>query len=97
VLQKETMKSMDNPKNVARTLSDFVNGMGNDVKEVVQELSIDHRTLQQGITRFCVAWLEECDRKHKAADYDLRNEASAELGMKFVARIKSEERALPFI
>jgi hypothetical protein len=84
-------------KEVARVLSNFVNGIGNKVEDVVAHLAQDHRTLQQGITKFCVAWLEECDRKHKVVDYDLRNEASAELGMYFVSRISPKERAMPFI
>lgn len=92
-----TFEKADESKKVADVFSRLVNGMGNRVEDVVNHLSRDHRTLQQGITKFCVAWLEECDRKHKVVDYDLRNEASAELGMKFVSRITPQERAMPFI
>jgi hypothetical protein len=91
------LRKADESKQVADVFSRFVNGMGNRVEDVVNHLSRDHRTLQQGITKFCVAWLEECDRKHKVVDYDLRNEASAELGMKFVSRITPQERAMPFV
>jgi len=45
----------DEAKEVADAMSKYVNGMGNNVRDVVEHLSQDHRTLQQGITRFCVA------------------------------------------
>lgn len=90
---KETEDAIE----LAQMFSKFVNSIGNHVGDVVQVLSRDHRTLQQGVTRFCVAWLEECNRKRQERDYDLRNEASAELGKKFVEKIPPENRALPFI
>lgn len=82
---------------VARVLSDYVNSMDNKVSDVVEVLSVEHRTLQQGITKFCVAWLEDCARKQTVGQYDLRNEASCKLGKAFVERIKPSERAMPFI
>lgn len=84
-------------KEVAQALSSFVNGIGNNVGDVVDHLSCDHRTLQQGVTRFCIAWLERCAKKHDEKDFDLRNEASAELGKLFMERTNSQERAMPFI
>lgn len=90
------MKTNDAQK-VADVISGFVNGMGNRVEDVVEHLSHEHRTLQQGVTRFCVAWLERCAKMHDEHDYDLRNEASAELGHQFMKRMNSQERAVPFI
>ena len=87
----------DEAQKTAEALSGFVNCYGNSVKDLVVVLSGEHRTLQQGITKFCVAWLEECNRKHKDRDFDLRNEASCELGKAFVERTDSRERAMPFI
>jgi hypothetical protein len=71
--------------------------MGNDINEVVGHLASDHRTLQQGFTKFAVAWLEKCAAMHKDGDFDLRNQASCELGKKFVERFERDERLLPFI
>ncbi len=88
------------PKEAAETaqvLSRFVNGMSNDIGHVVAALATDHRTLQQGVTRFAVAWLEKCAEKHEDDDYDGRNEASCELGKKFVERLDRADRALPNI
>lgn len=81
----------------AETLSGFVNCYGNSVRDLVKVLSGEHRTIQQGITKFCVAWLEECNRKHNAGNFDLRNEASCQLGKAFVERTEPRERAMPFI
>ena len=91
------LQKVNKAKELARSMSDFVNGMQNKVGDVVDELSDEHRTLQQGITRFCVAWLERCDKMHKECNYDGRNQASVELGMKFVARMTPQERAMPII
>jgi len=91
------MKKDPDAKEVARILSHFVNCMGNKVEDVVTALDDEHRTLQQGITKFCVKWLEECAKKHDSKCFDLRNQASAELGKAFVERIEPRERAMPFI
>lgn len=88
-MDKETQEFADR-------FSRFVNSRGN-IKEVIDILSQDHRTLQQSITRFCVGWLEECAKKHQGGDFDLRNQASCELGKVFVEKIESRERAMPFI
>lgn len=87
----------DEAQKTAEALSEFVNCYGNSVKDLVVVLSEEHRTLQQGITKFCVAWLEECNRKHKDGNFDLRNEASCQLGKAFVERTEPRERAMPFI
>jgi hypothetical protein len=84
-------------KQVARNLSDFVNCMGNKVEDIVVALDDEHRTLQQGITKFCVAWLEHCAKMHDSNCFDLRNQASCELGKTFVEKIEPRKRAMPFI
>ena len=91
------LHKVDEAKELAEAMSRYVNGIGNPVEDVVEHLSQDHRTLQQGITKFCVAWLERCAHKHLDGDFDLRNQASAELGAKFIERMTSQERAMPFI
>ena len=90
-------QEVDNAKELAEAMSRYVNGMGNNVADVVKHLSNEHRTLQQGITKLCVAWIEECAKKQKSGDFDLRNQASVELGQKFVERLKPEERWMPLI
>ena len=84
-------------KEVAGVLSQFVNSYSNDMNDVVDCLAHDHRTLQQGFTRFSVKWLERCAKMHDEGNFDLRNQASCELGKVFVSRVNTAERALPFI
>ena len=84
-------------KEIAQKMSRYVNGWHNHIDDIVSELSNDHRTLQQGVTRFCVKWLEDCARKEKENLFDLRNEASCKLGKAFVEKISDRERILPFI
>jgi hypothetical protein len=91
------LRKGDEAKEIADAFSRFVNSYSNRVEDVVAHLSRDHRTLQQGVTRFCVKWLEECARKHKDGDFDLRNERSAKLGKAFVEIFPPEERVLPLI
>jgi hypothetical protein len=82
---------------LAEQISQFVNRFGSPINEVVKHLSREHRTLQQGVTRFCVLWLEQCDKAYDGHNYDLRNEASVKLGKAFVSRITPQERAMPMI
>jgi hypothetical protein len=94
---RRNQKKDDEISVVADALTDFVNGMGNDVKDVVEKISQSHRTLQQGVTRFVVAWLEKCAAMHKDGDFDLRNQVSCELGKEFVEKFPREKRYMPLI
>jgi hypothetical protein len=87
----------DEAKLTATALSRFVNSYGNKVEDLVQHVAMDHRTLQQGVTRFCVAWLAECAKMQQTGNFDLRNEASVKLGKAVMEKTTPQERALPFI
>jgi len=82
-------------KEFAETMSRFANGMRSDIPEAVNILSRDHRTIQQNVTRFAALWLEKMAEHHEKGTYDLRNEASAEMGKAFVESVP--DRHLPFI
>ena len=82
----------DNPKDVAYAMSKFVNTYLSRNAEFIDEMSREHRTLQQGFTRLCVQWLEYLAT---VEHYDLRNEASVSLGKEFVEKI--ENRHLPYV
>ncbi len=62
----------------------------------VDEMSCQHRTLQQNFTRMCAVWLEHLGT-NVANQYDLRNEASVMLGREFIEKIPSEKRHLPTV
>lgn len=58
-------------KENAQIISDMVNDFNFNAKGVCEELSKEHRTLQQNFTRLCIEWLKTC-----ASDeyrYDARN------------------------
>jgi hypothetical protein len=84
-------------KRAAEAMSRFLNGYGIRVEDVVEYLARDHRTIQQRVTKFAVAWLERCAKMQTDGEFDGRNAASAELGKKFVERTTGQERAMPFI
>lgn len=85
-------------KEFAEIFSRFINNLNSDIDGLVENLGREHRTLQQGITRFCVAWLEKMAEHHDNRNYDLRNEASVKLGKEFVDNVSYEARkGIPFI
>lgn len=83
---------MEKDKEMAQQITLYVNNLSFNPDEFIDEMSRQHRTLQQRYTLLCVAWLK------KLADieyYDDRNEAS----VKFAKSIKKEldNAAFPYI
>lgn len=74
------------------TVSSLVNSMCFDSKEFARLFTCQHRTLQQNLTRLCVAWLKELSNMEY---FDDRNKASVE----FAKSIKEQldNVALPMI
>lgn len=69
---------------LARAISTFVNGNGNDaMDELIGYIANDHRTLQQKFTKICVKWLEHMASRN---DYEIdgRNQASRDMARKMV-------------
>ena len=67
----------DRTKEQVRQVSDMLNSFSFDYKGFCEEMTREHRTLQQSFTRLCIHWLSTC-----ASDeyrYDGRNEASHEV------------------
>lgn len=94
---QEMNEQRTTPQGVARIMSSYVNSF-NDARtrEFVDEMSREHRTLQQNFTRLCAAWLHHLGQDvHNL--YDDRNEASVMLGRAFVENIPHETRHLPTI
>ena len=82
---------------LVRLMASFVNTTSKIATEAfVDEMSREHRTIQQSFTRLCVAWL-----MHLGLDvheqYDDRNAASVRLGRAFVENIPHDIRNLPTI
>jgi len=71
-------------KNTARGISDIVNyssgtGIEGFFEEVNNEMSKDHRTLQQSYTRMCLQWLEQVAERKGPQFTDARNESSQKI------------------
>lgn len=81
-------------RELAKVISRSINSFGHDevIKHCVDELSFEHRTLQQVFTKLCVEWL----RKLSKSGCDGRNEASVKLA-KLVMELGEHNLALPFI
>lgn len=78
-------------KEFAETFSRFVNNMDRQPKKhAIQAMLRDHPTLQQGMMRFFMDFVEQMAQQ----ECDLRNEASRELAKEI---LKIEKRFLPFI
>ena len=84
------------PEEFAQVFSRFVNGASReDLEEVADEITSDHRTLQQcsmGMLMMCVDnWADA----EKGGCYDLRNEAPVLLSKQI--KVVADDAHLPFI
>lgn len=78
----------------AQTVSDLVNNFNFSPVKVALRLGSEHRTLQQNIMRFCVAFIEMMASKEIGRDTDARNEDSVRLAKKLLANIDERDRYL---
>ena len=83
---------MKKDKEMAQQITQYVNNLSFSPDEFVNEMSRQHRTLQQRYTLLCVAWLKKLANTEY---YDDRNKASVE----FAKSIKKEldNAVFPFI
>jgi len=75
--------------NLAGAVANGLNSYSDDevIKEFVDRMSREHRTLQQGFTRLVMAWLKYLS---ETPHYDLRNEASVEMAKKIMKTLNGE-------
>jgi hypothetical protein len=76
-------KEFKDVKSVVDTVTTLVNRSVGTPKDFAKAMGCEHRTLQQGFTKICVAWLEHL-ASLKANQYDLRNEDSVKLAKQVV-------------
>lgn len=85
--------SKETQENVT-VLERMVNSFGFKCTEMADYFArVAHRTLQQNLTRFCIAWLRVCASDEYG--YDGRNEASHEVAKKLLDG--HDDLYLPFI
>ena len=94
--RKRTVAEEDKNHEISTQLTRMVNDMSFDYEGVAQQLSNQHRTLQQNFTRLCVAWLEQLSEQKKMSRFDLRNEGSVNLGEEFM-KIDARKRYLSHV
>ncbi len=68
-----------NTKEVVETMSNFVNSYSRNHEEFFEEMSREHRTLQQSFTKLCMGWIE-----HVASDEYMTD--GRNMGSKIVAK-----------
>ena len=87
-------------KFVVKVLADYVNRFDHDHKEFAEELSRQHRTLQQGATRLFMDWMKSVydkDIDSTGQSHDLRNEATVKLARKMFDTLEANDFYLPCI
>lgn len=70
---------MEKEKQLAITITDAINGSFNN-KAFVEQMSIEHRTLQSEFTSLCLDWLLKCREMYENDRYDGRNELACKSG-----------------
>ena len=88
---------------VVKLLTEHANGWG-DPEEFAEELGMQHRTLQQGVTRMFVAWMRRLRDENSTPSggmvrktFDARNEASVVLARLMFEEIDEQHFHLPTI
>ena len=92
-LNFDNILSMDinTPKELAQNISRFVNTFARDKNdEFIEQMAIEHRTLQQAFTRLCLQWLEYMASLPDNR-IDLRNEASRNVARALLTNAEIQE------
>jgi len=69
-------------KELVQDITDYLNTFNSREKEFCEEMSREHRTLQQNFTRLCLQWIEHCASPEYRTDG--RNEASKEVSIRIL-------------
>ena len=94
-------QARDQGTQVAKDLCSVLNNMTYEedvIESFIEQLSREHRTLQQGFGRMLVAAIVHFDKMHSAGTYDLRNEATCQMCRALRERLEEGPlKYLPFI
>ena len=81
-------------KDAVRDIGRLANSFSFNAKDIAEYFAqVEHRTIQQNLTRFCIEWLKVCASEDYG--YDGRNEASHEVAKELLDG--HDVRGLPFI
>lgn len=84
----ENMVDANDPVSVARMMSRFCNIMNHNKEKFIEEMSNEHRTLQQCFTNLCSAWIRKCAEKKENGQFDARNEWSCKVSKEIVDAVE---------
>lgn len=73
-----------NEKELAIEVSNAINNITFNNRLFVEQMSKEHRALQQNFTQLCLAWLIECRDQKVAKRYDARNESGCNTAKKLM-------------
>ena len=98
IVNEYERKEIEEGAALAAIVSRGLNSMGDrdTIIGFVERMGREHRTLQQGFTRLCVAWFLKLEEMRKEGWYDLRNQDAVELAMD-LAPILEKKGRLRFI
>lgn len=76
-------------KELVQDITDYLNSFNNKGQEFCEEMSREHRTLQQNFTRLCLQWIEHC----ASVEYrtDGRNEGSQKIARELLEGFKEKQ------
>lgn len=87
---------MTTTKELVQEFSDYVNTFNDKGKEFCDvmsnfcnDMSVEHRTLQQSFTKLCLQWLEHCASDEYRTD--ARNEGSKEIAKQLLSLFKEKQ------
>jgi len=83
-------------KDAARALSDFVNNMSSDDEGFAEEITNDHRTLQQSSMRVFLLCMKKWALAYEIGRYDGRNEYTCKLAAA-IMKIPEAEYSPPLV
>lgn len=81
---------------LASDIAMALNVFGFDEKEFCEQMSREHRTLQQNFMRLVISWIR-CCAEFKPHQYDERNEDSVRICRKLAEKLNEEDAGLRFI
>jgi Mn-dependent DtxR family transcriptional regulator len=80
---------MKQTKELVQEVSNYVNSFTNKGEEFCNEMSREHRTLQQSFTKLCLSWLEHCASDEYRTDG--RNEQSQKIARELLDSFRDKQ------
>ena len=87
---------MKQAKELVQEFTDYVNSFNDKGQEFIKamdcicnEMSCEHRTLQQSFTKLCLQWLEHCASNEYR--FDGRNEQSHQIAKELLAGFRDKQ------